>query len=739
MFRAERVRQGCCKSHPALTHCSLTILFASPSMTSQSTSSPCTTSSRSYSFFSAFELWFFGLVIFLSLVSLASIAFLSSSCFTPVNVAGAAVVSLSVSIALFRRLRPKARPQGVSRYEWGAVAIVVVALLLRCNVGIVVYGGQDPGVYTNIASEFSQHGSVVIKDRLLDEFEGRPDLREYYVAKSLRGVSRDPDGNWIGNMVPGVYLEDLDSNKWVAQFYHVNTVWLAIGQWIFGGEWGGLTLAFLSSLTCLAAYLIASRISQSRAAGLAAAALLATNAAHSYIATSPVSEAVAGFFFLSALSMLTARWYMLSVVPFTALFLTRITGFVTAPIVMLSLAWIVVKRRDVRAAWSGIALLSAYALSVLWGLSFSGPYARSIYRGKLGIPSWLLEYAPYAFVGVGLGWGLFCLVALRYRRHVRMLCRWIVRYRTQLTVAIICSVLAVVSCRGYLLGFTDYYSTNRWLAVRWDIAAHGVKSLRYLTVYSLLLMLSPIGLAVFVIGLGYVGRLAFGRAVVAPLAMCSIGFFAALTCKQLTTPYLYYFGRYLVSELVPLAIVCGVLAVSALAKRAPRWKTMILTAYCGIVFVLLFPSFQARLKIREGQQFFEAMSCIDQATPGRAVILIDKKDFPEIPVVTALRFAFQKATFSLIEQEYGNAERLDDLIAHLKSRGFNVYLLSSRDLWQARAGFTKVFRISAVMRTLGGKGQAPTKINTLGLPLRLYSLGELAVLPDICRKVKEYS
>ncbi len=645
----------------------------------------------------------------------------------------AAFISFLISAGFLTRCTTASR---FGRVELGVLAVVIVAFLLRSNVSIIIYGGQDPGVYTNVASEFVHHGSWIIKDRLLDEFAGRPDLRDYYIAKSFRSAARDEDGNWYGNMLPGIYLKNLDANEWVAQFYHVNTVWLAIGQWIFGREWQGLTLAFLSSLIPVAAYIIATRISNAPVVGLSTAALLATNAAHSYVGTSPVSEAVAGFFFLSALAMLIARCQLTSVVPFAALFLTRITGFITAPVILVSLAWIVAKRRDVKAAWAGIGVLGAYASSVLWGLHFSAPYSKSIYRGKLGIPHWALDYAFYVFLALAVAWCVFCFGALRYRTGVGLVCKFLLRYRSHVTIVILSVAITIIAVRGYLLAFTDYYSANRWLAVRWNIAARGVESLRYLTINSLSLMLSPLGLVAFLVGLGYVGRLAFQRSVLAPVATCSLGFFVALTCKQLTTPYLYYFGRYLVSELLPLAIVCGVLVVYAIVKRYHRGSPVFLFGYCISIFALLYPSLAARMQLREGRQFFEAMSCIAQATPGRSILLVDKKDFPEIPVVTALRFAFQKSTFSISDKDASQPGYLTDLISFFSTKGYSVYLLSSRDVWQSQSGFTKLFRISAVMRTLGGKGQAPTKVNTLGLPLRLYALGVQSDLPEICRKVQ---
>ena len=685
---------------------------------------------------SALEGYFFALVIFVSLISLCSIALLSVERFTPAFVTVGALASL-IPAALFLRRHPSSTR--LKPPEWIVVALVIGAFALRWNTATYVYGGQDPGVYTNIASTFADRGSWVLRDPLLEELKERQDLRDYYVANSMRKISKNARGSWQGNMLPGVYLTDLDKNEWVSQFYHVNTVWLAIGQWVLGIEWKGLTLSLLSSLTIIAAYLITARVTASPSAGIAAAFLLSTSAAHSYIATFPVSEAVAGFFFLSALAMLTAGFQLTSILPFAALFLTRITGFATAPLVLLSLAWMVLKRRDTRAAWTGLGIVAAYSISVWWGLTFSAPYAKDIYRGKLGISRSLLEHAPETFVLIGAVWLLGCLVALRFHHLWRPLCRIILRYRTGIALGAIALVLIALGFRSYLLAFTDEYVRHRWFGIRWNMAGRGIESLTFLSIYSLSLMISPLGLLAFIIGLGQIGRRAVRNAAFAPLAICALGFFAALTIKQLTTPYLYYFGRYLVSELLPLAIICGAICIHSLTRYLPKVKRLIVPAYCVCVFAMLYPCLDARLKIREGRQFFEAISCLNEATPGRSVILIDKKDFPEVPVVTALRFSYQKPTFTMRAAFFREPGKLQNLIEFLRAKGFSVYLLSSHDGWNGKEGFNRTLRIPAIMRRVGGRAEAPTTLSALIHPLRLYSLEKQTTLPEICQKVQEYS
>lgn len=684
----------------------------------------------------ALEAYFFAVVVFVALISLASVTLLSVQSFTPLLVFGAATLSLICSGLFLKRYGSS---RSMSRPEWCVVALVIGAFALRANTAINVYGGQDPGVYTNVASYFAKHGTWVIKDQLLDELKDRPDLREYYVATTLSRTTFVPNAGWLGVMVPGIYLSDMEKNEWVAQFYPVNTIWLAIGEWLFGTEWKGIPLALFSSLTLIAAYLLTVHISSSPGAGLAAAFLLGTNAAHSYIGTSPVSEATAGLFFLSALAMMLSGFQFTSLLSFSALFLTRITGFITAPLILISLAWMVLKRKDRKAAWTGIGILIVYGVSVLWGLTFSEPYSLDIYRSKLALSAPLLQHAPAALGIAGVLWISWCFLALRYHKRAQALYRRVITYRSLVVILALALILATIAYRGYLLGFTDLYTDHRWLGKRWGMAARGIDSLKFLSFYTLTLMLSPLGLLAFLVGLWQLCRLAFTRASTAPIAVCAIGFFAALTLKQLTTPYLYYFGRYLVSELVPLAVICGTVAVHSLTRYLPRLRHLILPAYCLTVFGLLYPALTARLAIREGRDFFHAVSCLNEATPGRSVLLIDQKGSSSMPLVTALRFTFNKPTFSIRATDFQSPGKLKDLVTYFQSKGFQVHLLSTNDAWESQAGLVQVMKIPTIMRRIMSKRSAPTKINSVASTVRLYSLQKPQTIPDICRKTQTYT
>jgi hypothetical protein len=687
---------------------------------------------RSVAVLSSLERWLIGAVVFLCQLSLGAVALLSLELFTPGLVLFVAAWSLGSTVAL-RRWFGIAGGRS-SRLAVGAVVLITtIALYARSNPMIYLHGGQDPGVYANTAGHFAREGKIHISDPLLKEFEPNSELWNYYLANTYRRALRSKAGGWMGHLVPGFYLHSIDQNISSPQFYYLNPIWLAIGQWTLGLANQGWVLVVFSVLSIWIVALLTIHLTGSALAGGLAALLLAFNPAHSHIATYPVSETLAGFFFLAALYLMTTRRYLLSLLPWTCLFFTRVTGFLTLPLILAGLCWILARRRDIRVVPFGFMLIFAYMASFYWGLTYSPVYAADIYRSKLGVSRARLQDAWMVFATLAVLWGVASVVVLRFRES---LCR-LSRYRSLISVCLVGVVLGGVCYYGYHLGFTERYLSHRWYGRRWGMAGHGVESLRFLSFFTLTMMLSVVGMVSFILGLILLLRTALRRSELAPLAILTLGFFFALTVKQLTTPYLYYFGRYLVSELLPLAVLCTVILTHGVSQRIrlQRLKFLPHLLIAASIGILLLPDLRARLAFTESKQFDRAMICIDQATSGKSVILIDKHNFPEIPAVTALRITFNKPTFSFRQEDYDTPEKLQELYSYFQSRGYSVFLLAEGIRWDGQEGLNRVARVPVVMRTLVDKARIPRNYVVRSQVLFLYSQGERVETPEFCQGV----
>ena len=684
---------------------------------------------------SALETLFVALVYGISVLSLIAVTLLSLGHFTPYTVTLGAAASAVVS---GYALRKRSFVMKLTWSEWTVIAVLLLAVGLRSNPATYLSGGQDPGIYSAMGIHFARTGTLELHDTLLPELSDNQEIRSYYLKKSMHRLKEKRPNRWIGNMLPGVYLSNLEKNQWDFQFYALHPTWLAIGHWIFGVQAQTWILVFFSTLTVLCSYLITRSITGNHAPALCTAILLATNPGHAYLATFPVSETIAGFFFLAALYLLLSARFAGFLLPLSALFLTRITGFLTAPLIMFSLGWMVARRRDRRAFRAGYGVLAAYALSFYWGLTFSPHYSFDIYKSKLGLARDSLAYAEIVFIAIAALWSLTGYLALRQRAQPHRALLWISRHRYAISGLVVALLIGFLVYRGYLLAFTDHFKDSRWLSKRWKMSGQEWISVRYLSANTLRLLLSSVGLVAFIGGLVVVASLACRRSRVAPIATLAVGFSGAFLIGQLTTPITYYYARYLVSEVVPLAIICGAVGVEYLRRRLPIGRPLLFPAYTACVVWAVWPPLVGRLSATEGKALSQAIECIDTVTGPNSVLLIDRQRlaFGAYAYSTPLRLGFGKRTYTVAYKDFAaDPAKLEGLVSYFHKKGLEVLLLSSQPQWKGRANFSHALTLSIHQETLFARGRLPKNFTKRSRTVRLFAQRDLAPLPPICKYV----
>lgn len=668
---------------------------------------------------------------FLALLSLQLIFLLGIEQFTPAWVSCSGVLSLLLATLVVGRVGTRGSTQG----EWGALVVLLLAVALRCNPASILYGGQDPGVYANTAGYFANRGTWVIRDEMIPILSDRPDLHEYYIQEGYR-VKRRPDGRWRGLLLPGFYAVDAAQGIFMPQFYHLHPAWLAVGTWIFGAESHGWILVFFSTLTVLGAYFVTRRLTSSIGAALSVGILLAINPAHSYFGTYPVSEAIAGFFFMSTLYLFLRRWYALMVLSYACFCLTRITGFIFVAMAMPALWWIVVKARSPRLIWTGVGVWVVYAASFYWGLAYSPNYAMAIYGDKLRVSREALNNAWVFFVAAGALFVGAAFLGARARIIVRGGYGLLYRYRTALVVVAVAALLTYVGYQGYLMGYTDHFRGHRWYDRRWHLVAREWDSLRALSLYTLFIMLSPLGFLAFIFGLIVMGKRAVLSSRIGVIFALTYGFLVVLTVKQLTTPYLYYYGRYLVSELVPLACIVGSVGLASLPLRTRKSRVALWGLYVGGCALLLVAPIKARLSFAEGGEFTLAAQCLGEASAGRTVVFIDQRHLSSPHFETPLRLTYDRLVFPLTGRFLSDPHARRELFQYFQLKGFQPLVLSSQDEWEREPGASRVTRVKARVRALYAQRTLPTQVGSGQFIVSLYSLGERREAPKACRVVQ---
>ena len=711
--------------------------------------------------------WFIGIVVTLCLASIAMVILLTVRSMTPGYI-GAAFSAIALLGLLRYRGAVKIEPgEPISpSYLLIAISIAAVAICLRLNPAAHLFGGQDPGVYMNTGNLIARHGTHFYTDTTIPLVKHDPKHFNYYLNKTYFRSRQHPDGSWFGNLTPGTYISDLSKDEHVTQFYPVTHAWLALGSLLFGPTRSTWILLPFSLMGIAAVGLIVKRLTRSTSAAFVASALLAINAAHAAISISPLSEIIASFFFLSGLFFLissldrerisnSSSYLMICTLCFTNLFFTRITGFITLPLILISLIPMAAVRKKrvekIQLALFGLGCIAAYIASFLWGLTYSRPYSLDIYRGKLMLDAGTLTPLLCFIALCSAGW-LLLIGTTKYWMPLRIVLR---KHRTWIGSVFVAVVFAILIIQGFLIGFTDFFLNHRWIGKRWQIAGNGWGSLPYMSFLVLGLLASPLGYIAGICGISYSFRRALTTSVWVPICVLSAGFFVALTVKQTVVPYLYYFARYQVSELLPLIVIVGTCFLNELIrKRNHRTRLIFWSGYltlCGLFFIK--PAL-GRLQETEGDQFSKALACIDAVSAGKTIIAIDRQRIPVTVLLLPLRYTYDKKTIAISSSDFASDDELDLFFEFYRQQGYSVMVLSAPDKWKKFSRLKQVVRFPIRSRKFRGdqRGQLrlPDHYGGNVTPVMIYryqsalnggdatssNSSQNSELPEVCKELR---
>lgn len=446
---------------------------------------------------------------------------------------------------------------------WHIVLIVGVGLLFRLPPFEWVLGGQDQGVYVNMAMELARTGALNPVDRILPHLTDAS-LRDLYVH-----------ANYSPDYLPGVYSR---GDGLTFQFYHLFPVWLALfaGPGEVGVAVYGLT--FLSIVSLLAFYRLAYLLSGSEKVALVSTLLLAVNPLHAFFSKFPVTEVPTLAFSLLSFGFLVSSLRResnrlrridlgLSIATLGLVFLTRISGFMYIPFLYgVSIAAVVmlkdIGQQKLLLIWSAAGAW-IYALSVLYGLEWSRPYSMDIYH--FSFSPVLGSRWRYILLGIGAvaaGAWIAVYLAMRSSRMTSSLRRIAAITITALPfVGLILFALGLY--KAHKLGFTDAYAMNAWEGRRFQLAGSGWRGFFSTSLVASATYLSPF-LWVSIVPSLFLSREPYLKA----LSFFVVAFLAYVSILQWVLPYQPYYGRYLVSEFVPYVILLVACVWGRLAARS---------------------------------------------------------------------------------------------------------------------------------------------------------------------------
>ncbi len=516
----------------------------------------------------------------LALVGLASTVFGLLGQFGPAALALACGL-LAVSLWPWTRPRHDAPPRSGARYDRHlllGLGVVLLGVALRIPVHPAELGGRDQGTYVLRARHALRSGSIELRDPVLAQAtaDARSDPTRPGPADLLGLYPRPRDvergwrrGRYEAPYRPGFYITDRDTGRVVPQFLHLHPMLLAASGAAFGPR--GLTwvLYLQAALALLGFWAIARRLWPRHPHwALTACALYSFSPLAIWVQRTPLTESLVGLLSIAAvLALLRARPEpgAQAVATLRCALLLGMTAWVRGnlwialPVVLGVLFLQTGPRRDRRAS-AALVGLAITSLVVHAGSSF--PYLHDEFRRQLalrdGLPPQSIAAAALA---CALLWYLVDAALAPRLWRVPSLAR---------------ARAGIVRALPWLWLSASFAAVGYYLLHR--AAAGSAPPFSRLDPAAPLLGLPFLILA----GLGLIRacwrwRPSDARAHLWLLAALSLPVIALLVYARRNLPHraLYYYGRYLVPELLPVAcalVTCALAGLhDGLRRLQARW------------------------------------------------------------------------------------------------------------------------------------------------------------------------
>ncbi len=505
--------------------------------------------------------------------------------------------------------------------EWAAFSAVLVvlaiAVLLRIPPSFYVFGAQDQGVYVNTAAHYVAFGTPAIHDPLIelahtggasDRQALAPMLRGYAVFTQRRAIKRRFEG-W---REPGFYLADGSRGLVVPQFYLLHPMWLALFWFVFGAAGSMYALTVFSLFALISVYFLCRELFLSRFVGALAAAFLAVNLLQVWVNRYPVSETVAQCWLLAGL-WLYLRWrrtdspgeMWLSAASFGLYAFARLPASFFIPIYVVAF-WL---DRDERRHYLYYNLLLGFQIAAIaFSTAFSFPYIHDV------LSRYHTNYPFHWWEAMGMGAVLIALANIVKWSGKPLWDRLgdgLVRHRVWLFGFAAALGALAVAARCVLSGKAAIAGLLHWS----DPASRLVQFSWYLT---------GVGLIAALVGL----YLAFRCALTSRRHLLPMGLLLAMPLFHLaalgTNGYQFYYGRYYVSEALPIAIVgIAFLIYSLVRESTPASRAAGAAVGLGLAICYVLPySYNHAVRARELDGAYSVVKDVARRLPEGSVTFV---------------------------------------------------------------------------------------------------------------------
>jgi|GEM_PF-3504949 len=599
------------------------------------------------------------IVLFTVVASILSIVLLSLSYFdVPLLIGGTIVASLGCLRIFPVSLRP-IRPV----FPYIVVCLVVVASLLRSDLYPHLMGGQDQGLYVNMAEQILRDKSLAFQDHFRQEMS--PEARETY--------DQSPMGS--------VHLRDPIQSTETIVFYPLHPVWMAISKWVFGDGFHTLSLFYFAALGIIGGCFLTQSIFSNRVSTLIAGLFLSINPALVFFSKYPTTEIVAfafsvnGFLFLlNAVRAQTpaSRWlyWLIALLCFNGFFYTRMQFFAYLPFFgILSAGLLLDKEIPIKNKITLLSFIGALCLTFSLSIIFYFFFQRELFDGII------VEYIPSL---INRGFIVFFVtsvtlfsIVLFMARSSYTICRKVTAsgYRLfgkmkglapwMLPLLFLASIPSIIS----------FYGNGEMRPFRFLVpVGEDVWLIRYHAIYRFALMLSPLGL--FLLFLAPYIRTTWTTST--HLGFLFLGTIWMGMLMQPWVPYLYYYGRYLSGEMIPysLILISGIIGV---LLRSHKYLARTIVVFMAIYFSYFSFSQYNKFESDSPEFYREASKYI---SPRDVVLAFGMDERMYVPLRVIYGFSIFPLTGPNIEPLKLDHDVINQLSRLAEKRGGNLILLT---------------------------------------------------------------
>lgn len=566
---------------------------------------------REASFRDWLEKWTLAGVLALTYVGMAGVLLGLFDLFDPIALT-LACLTLAAMLWPWQGERSVSRPAPGPGRVLIPLAIALLGVGLRLPAADYALAGRDQGTYTLRAEQLLRTGSFTHHDPILARASEDRGTRAGpgdvlgVVPKRTEAWRED---TYEGSYRPGWYLVDREHGRVTPQFFHLHPAQMAVVGMVFGPAHMHALVVFEAFLLILVLFFVARRVLRSTGWAAIAALVVAANPLAIWVHRTPLTETPTSLLLFGALlSVVRCPDHNMRGLHRGAMLLgatawVRGNAWLTTPL-LLAVLWLLPGRTPDRRR-PVLVYITVWLAGVLAHAQSSFPYLADELNKQLHV-TWLRS--PWTLVVgaacVAIAWS--SVDALWFDRHDDGPRRaWIRRY------------LPAIVAAATLLGVV-FYGVLRWVS---PAGTHARLDPAWP-------MFGPVVIAGAVLALpGAAMRVNLTRPRDVWLTAIAATMTATLLLyaqRNLPQAGLFYYGRYLATELLPVSVLLCVATMHGIAKRLSGWKRWAFSVACvgGLAWTVAMPLLRTpTVRLREFEGAARLVDAVaERLEPGAIVI-----------------------------------------------------------------------------------------------------------------------